>query len=130
MEVIFLVFLGWAGTVSESPRVFVDDTAGPGLVGALLVGAAVGRSLAFALGVPSVAVHHMEGRLLAPMLEADAPAFPFLQDGDNQRRTNAGKKQQNKHYKKGSPGRGSCFNQGLPFGMVMLCLQHLNVHTL
>jgi N6-L-threonylcarbamoyladenine synthase len=53
-------------------------TAGPGLVGALLVGAAVGRSLAFALGVPSVAVHHMEGHLLAPMLEADAPEFPFL----------------------------------------------------
>ncbi len=53
-------------------------TAGPGLVGALLVGAAVGRSLAFALGVPSVAVHHMEGHLLAPMLEPDAPEFPFL----------------------------------------------------
>lgn len=53
-------------------------TAGPGLVGALLVGAAVGRSLAFALGVPSVAVHHMEGHLLAPMLEPDAPRFPFL----------------------------------------------------
>ena len=53
-------------------------TAGPGLVGALLVGAAVGRSLAFALQVPSVAVHHMEGHLLAPMLEPDAPEFPFL----------------------------------------------------
>ncbi|NCF29292.1 MAG: tRNA (adenosine(37)-N6)-threonylcarbamoyltransferase complex transferase subunit TsaD [Gammaproteobacteria bacterium] len=53
-------------------------TAGPGLVGALLVGAAVGRSLAFAWGVPSVAVHHMEGHLLAPMLEPDAPEFPFL----------------------------------------------------
>ena len=53
-------------------------TAGPGLVGALLVGAAVGRSLAFAWAVPSVAVHHMEGHLLAPMLEPDAPEFPFL----------------------------------------------------
>jgi len=53
-------------------------TAGPGLVGALLVGAAVGRSLAFAWRVPSVAVHHMEGHLLAPMLEPDAPEFPFL----------------------------------------------------
>jgi len=53
-------------------------TAGPGLVGALLVGAAVGRSLALAWGVPSVAVHHMEGHLLAPMLEPDAPEFPFL----------------------------------------------------
>jgi N6-L-threonylcarbamoyladenine synthase len=53
-------------------------TAGPGLVGALLVGAAVGRSLAFAWQVPSVAVNHMEGHLLAPMLERDAPEFPFL----------------------------------------------------
>jgi N6-L-threonylcarbamoyladenine synthase len=53
-------------------------TAGPGLVGALLVGAALGRSLAFAWGVPSVAVHHLEGHLLAPMLEPDPPEFPFL----------------------------------------------------
>ena len=56
----------------------VAYTAGPGLIGALLVGAAVGRSLAWALGVPAVAVHHMEGHLLAPLLEIDAPAFPFL----------------------------------------------------
>ena len=53
-------------------------TTGPGLAGALLVGAAVGRSLALAWQVPAVGVHHMEGHLLAPMLEADAPAFPFL----------------------------------------------------
>lgn len=53
-------------------------TAGPGLVGALLVGAAFGRSLAYAWQLPAVAVHHMEGHLLAPMLEPDAPAFPFL----------------------------------------------------
>jgi N6-L-threonylcarbamoyladenine synthase len=53
-------------------------TTGPGLAGALLVGAAVGRSLAMAWQVPAVGVHHMEGHLLAPMLEADAPAFPFL----------------------------------------------------
>ncbi|MGD2118863.1 MAG: tRNA (adenosine(37)-N6)-threonylcarbamoyltransferase complex transferase subunit TsaD [Chromatiales bacterium] len=53
-------------------------TGGPGLVGALLVGIAVGRSLAWALGVPAVAVHHMEGHLLAPMLEAEAPDFPFV----------------------------------------------------
>jgi N6-L-threonylcarbamoyladenine synthase len=53
-------------------------TAGPGLVGALLVGAAFARSLAFALGVPSLGVHHMEAHLLAPLLEADAPAFPFV----------------------------------------------------
>ena len=56
----------------------VAYTAGPGLVGALLVGAAIGRSLAWALGVPAVAVHHMEGHLLAPLLEADPPAFPFV----------------------------------------------------
>ncbi len=47
----------------------VAYTAGPGLVGALMVGATVGRSLAFAWNVPAVAVHHMEGHLLAPMLE-------------------------------------------------------------
>ncbi len=56
----------------------VAYTAGPGLVGALLVGAAAGRSLAWAWGVPAVGVHHMEGHLLAPMLEPDPPAFPFL----------------------------------------------------
>ena len=56
----------------------VAFTAGPGLIGALLVGAAVGRALALALGCPAVAVHHMEGHLLAPMLEAEPPAFPFV----------------------------------------------------
>ena len=56
----------------------VAYTAGPGLIGALLVGAAVGRSIALALGVPAVAVHHMEGHLLAPLLEADPPGFPFV----------------------------------------------------
>jgi len=53
-------------------------TAGPGLVGALLVGASVARSLAYAWDKPAVAVHHMEGHLLAPMLEAHKPDFPFL----------------------------------------------------
>lgn len=53
-------------------------TAGPGLAGALLVGATIGQSLGLALGVPTVAVHHMEGHLLAPMLEANPPAFPFV----------------------------------------------------
>jgi N6-L-threonylcarbamoyladenine synthase len=56
----------------------VAYTAGPGLIGALLVGAGIGRSLAWAWGVPAVAVHHMEAHLLAPMLEDPAPAFPFL----------------------------------------------------
>ena len=56
----------------------VAYTAGPGLIGALLVGACVGRSLAWAWGVPAVGVHHMEGHLLAPMLESPAPEFPFI----------------------------------------------------
>jgi N6-L-threonylcarbamoyladenine synthase len=56
----------------------VAYTAGPGLVGALLVGALTGRSLAWSWGVPAIAVHHMEGHLLAPMLEPDPPGFPFL----------------------------------------------------
>jgi len=53
-------------------------TAGPGLVGALLVGACIGRSLALAWNKPAIAVHHMEGHLLAPMLEENRPEFPFL----------------------------------------------------
>ncbi|KAF7788954.1 MULTISPECIES: tRNA (adenosine(37)-N6)-threonylcarbamoyltransferase complex transferase subunit TsaD [Pseudoalteromonas] len=53
-------------------------TAGPGLVGALLVGTSIGRSLAFGWNIPAVAVHHMEGHLLAPMLEDDMPEFPFV----------------------------------------------------
>ena len=56
----------------------VAYTAGPGLVGALLVGAAIGRSLAWAWQVPAIGVHHMEGHLLAPLLEAQPPAFPFV----------------------------------------------------
>ncbi len=56
----------------------VAYTAGPGLVGALLVGVSIGRALAYAWGVPAVAVHHMEAHLLAPMLEEPAPEFPFL----------------------------------------------------
>jgi N6-L-threonylcarbamoyladenine synthase len=53
-------------------------TAGPGLVGALLVGAMAARSLAWSWGVPSIPIHHMEGHLLAPMLEDPRPGFPFL----------------------------------------------------
>lgn len=53
-------------------------TAGPGLMGALLVGAAVAQSLAMAWQVPAIAVHHMEGHLLAPMLEDNPPSFPFV----------------------------------------------------
>jgi N6-L-threonylcarbamoyladenine synthase len=53
-------------------------TAGPGLMGALLVGAGIGRSLAWAWDVPAIGVHHMEGHLLAPMLEDEKPSYPFL----------------------------------------------------
>lgn len=53
-------------------------TSGPGLVGALMVGAAIAESLALALDVPTIGVHHMEGHLLAPMLDAEPPAYPFL----------------------------------------------------
>lgn len=53
-------------------------TSTPGLIGALLVGAAVGKSLGFALNIPTIAVHHMEAHLLAPMLEEQKPSFPFV----------------------------------------------------
>ena len=60
----------WAG---------IAYTAGPGLMGALLVGAATARSMAYALQIPAIAVHHMEGHLLAPMLEDNPPAFQLSQ---------------------------------------------------
>ena len=53
-------------------------TAGPGLIGALLVGGCVAKSLGYAWGVPTLAIHHMEGHLLAPLMSAPAPAYPFL----------------------------------------------------
>ena len=66
---------------AHSGRADIDGiayTAGPGLIGALLVGATIGRSLAWSWGVPGIAVHHMEAHLLAPMLEANPPSFPFV----------------------------------------------------
>ena len=56
----------------------VAYAAGPGLMGALLVGAAYGRSLAWSLGRPAIGVHHMEAHLLAPLMEADQPPLPFV----------------------------------------------------
>lgn len=53
-------------------------TAGPGLIGALMVGACLGRSLAYAWGVPAIGIHHMEAHLLAPMLEEQPPTLPFV----------------------------------------------------
>ncbi len=56
----------------------VAYTRGPGLMGALMTGALFGRTLAFALGIPAIGVHHMEGHLLAPLLSDDTPDFPFV----------------------------------------------------
>jgi N6-L-threonylcarbamoyladenine synthase len=60
------------------PITGVAYTAGPGLIGALLTGAALARSLAFAWGVPALGVHHLEGHLLAPLLEPEPPPFPHV----------------------------------------------------
>ena len=68
-------------TDAKSDRSSIDAlayTAGPGLIGALLVGAGFAQGLAYAWGKPAIAVHHLEGHLLAPLLEPNAPAFPFL----------------------------------------------------
>ena len=64
--------------LSKSDIDGVAYTLGPGLMGALFVGATVGRSLALAWQVPAIGVHHMEGHLLAPMLEQSPPEFPFI----------------------------------------------------
>ena len=69
--------LGEAG-MSVADLDGVAYTAGPGLVGALLVGAGVARSLAWALDLPAIGVHHMEGHLLAPLMEDDPPDAPFV----------------------------------------------------
>ncbi|MBU6190657.1 MAG: tRNA (adenosine(37)-N6)-threonylcarbamoyltransferase complex transferase subunit TsaD [Betaproteobacteria bacterium] len=66
---------------SGSTRENIDGvayTAGPGLLGALLVGGCTARAIAFGWGVPAVGVHHMEGHLLAPLLEPEGPQFPFV----------------------------------------------------
>lgn len=64
----------------QSPQAIdgIAYTAGPGLIGALLVGACVARALGYAWGVPVVGVHHLEGHLLSPALEPDPPDFPFV----------------------------------------------------
>jgi len=66
---------------ADSDRSSIDGvayTAGPGLIGALLVGAGFARGLAYAWAKPALGIHHLEGHLLAPLLEARAPVFPFL----------------------------------------------------
>jgi N6-L-threonylcarbamoyladenine synthase len=67
-----------AGELKSNDINGIAYTAGPGLMGALLVGATTARSLAWTWQVPAIAVHHMEGHLLAPMLEENPPAFPFV----------------------------------------------------
>ena len=62
----------------ESDLEAVAYTRGPGLAGALLVGAAFANSLAYGLRIPAIGVHHLEGHLLSPLLEPDPPAFPFV----------------------------------------------------
>src|SRR5215470_11572576 len=69
--------LGRAGTAASQLH-GVAYTAGPGLIGALLTGGALARSLAYAWGVPAIGVHHLEGHLLAPLLEPEPPPFPHL----------------------------------------------------
>ncbi len=69
--------LGQAG-LSRSELDGIAYTAGPGLIGALMVGGAIATALGYALNIPVVGVHHMEGHLLAPMLEENPPAFPFV----------------------------------------------------
>lgn len=64
--------------ISRSELDAIAYTAGPGLVGALMVGAATAHGMARALGIPVLGVHHMEGHLLAPMLEDERPEFPFV----------------------------------------------------
>lgn len=66
-------------SLADNPKIdAIAYTKGPGLIGALLAGSAVARSLAFAWNIPAIGVHHMEGHLLAPMLEDQPPAFPFI----------------------------------------------------
>jgi N6-L-threonylcarbamoyladenine synthase len=69
--------------LSESVRAIPDldgiaYTQGPGLAGALLVGAAVASGMGYALGIPCIGVHHLEGHLLSPLLSGDPPRFPFV----------------------------------------------------
>jgi len=69
------------GVIRDAGEPTIDGvayTGGPGLAGALMVGASVARSIAWAWGIPALAIHHMEGHLLAPLLESHAPRFPFI----------------------------------------------------
>lgn len=67
-----------AAKITHDKITAIAYTAGPGLMGALMIGAALAKSLAFAWNKPAISVHHMEGHLLAPLLEETKPAFPFM----------------------------------------------------
>lgn len=76
-----LPMINEALALSHSTQADIDAiayTAGPGLVGALLVGASIAKSLAFAWQIPAIGIHHMEGHLLAPLMSVDKPNYPFL----------------------------------------------------
>ncbi len=64
--------------VSKTDLSAIAYTRGPGLMGALMSGALFGRALAYALNIPAIGVHHMEGHLLSPLLSEHAPDFPFV----------------------------------------------------
>lgn len=69
--------------LAESGRQLTDIdgiayTQGPGLAGALLVGAGMARALAYALGIPAIGIHHLEGHMLSPLISDAPPAFPFV----------------------------------------------------
>ena len=67
-----------AGNIKLEKLTGIAYTAGPGLSGALLVGGSIAQSLAWGLGIPALGVHHMEGHLLAPLLDSSQPKFPFV----------------------------------------------------
>lgn len=67
-----------SAAVDRASLTAIGYTAGPGLAGALLVGASVAEAMAFALGIPALEIHHLEGHLLSPLLADDAPEFPFV----------------------------------------------------
>ena len=64
--------------ISKSDLDAIAYTSGPGLMGALMVGGSVATAMAYSLEIPVLGVHHMEGHLLAPMLEENPPEYPFL----------------------------------------------------
>jgi N6-L-threonylcarbamoyladenine synthase len=67
-----------AGGCTQNQLTAIGYTTGPGLAGALLVGASVAEAMALSLGIPAIPIHHLEGHLLSPLLASDPPVFPFV----------------------------------------------------